>query len=52
MVQAAQALGYQASPHIVDCAVLDVPENQVRVVMVLTRAKAPLMQQFSQIPDQ
>jgi len=42
-LQAVQALGYQAAPHIVDCADLGVPQHRVRLFMVLTRSKAPLM---------
>ena len=40
---AVQALGYQVSPHIVDCADLGVPQNRVRLFLVLTRSKAPLI---------
>ena len=42
-LQAVQALGYQAAPHIVDCADLGVPQNRVQLFLVLTRSKAPLM---------
>ncbi|WP_367863151.1 DNA cytosine methyltransferase [Pseudomonas guariconensis] len=45
-LQAIQALGYQAAPHIVDCADLGVPQHRVRLFMVLTRSKAPLMLQL------
>ncbi|MCY1549226.1 DNA (cytosine-5-)-methyltransferase [compost metagenome] len=38
-----QALGYQVAPHIVDCADLGVPQHRVRLFLVLTRSKAPLM---------
>lgn len=47
-LQAVQALGYQAAPHIVDCADLGVPQHRVRLFMVLTRSKAPLMLQLPQ----
>lgn len=40
---AVQALGYQAAPHIVDCADLGVPQHRVRLFVVLTRSRAPLM---------
>lgn len=40
---AMQALGYSLSPHIVDCADLGVPQNRVRLFIVATRSKAPLM---------
>ncbi|GLO23522.1 DNA cytosine methyltransferase [Pseudomonas putida] len=47
-LQAVHALGYQAAPHIVDCADLGVPQHRVRLFMVLTRSKAPLMLQLPQ----
>lgn len=40
---AMNALGYQLAPHIVDCADLGVPQNRVRLFIVCTRSKAPLM---------
>lgn len=40
---AMQALGYSIAPHIVDCADLGVPQNRVRVFIVCTLSKAPLM---------
>lgn len=40
---AMQALGYQLAPHIVDCADLGVPQNRVRLFLVCTQSKAPLM---------
>lgn len=40
---AIRALGYQISPHIVDCADLGVPQHRVRLFIVLTRSRAPLM---------
>jgi DNA (cytosine-5)-methyltransferase 1 len=42
-VSAVQALGYQVAPHIVDCADLGVPQHRVRLFLVITRSKAPLM---------
>ncbi|UXZ98855.1 DNA cytosine methyltransferase [Pseudomonas phytophila] len=40
---AVQALGYQVAPHIFDCADLGVPQHRVRLFLVLTRSRAPLM---------
>lgn len=45
---AIQALGYQVSPHIVDCADLGVPQNRVRLFLVLTKSKAPLILDLQQ----
>lgn len=42
-LSAVQALGYQVAPHVVDCADLGVPQYRVRLFLVLTRSKAPLM---------
>lgn len=42
-LQAVHSLGYQVSPHVVDCADLGVPQNRVRLVLVLTRSAAPLI---------
>ncbi len=42
-VAAVQALGYQVAPHVLDCADLGVPQHRVRLFLVLTRSKAPLM---------
>jgi DNA (cytosine-5)-methyltransferase 1 len=39
---AVKALGYQLSPHVVDCADLGVPQNRVRMFIVCTRSRAPL----------
>ena len=47
-VAAIQALGYQVSPHIVDCADLGVPQHRVRLFLVITRSKAPLVLQLQQ----
>ena len=41
--QAMNALGYQLSPHIVDCADLGVPQNRVRLFIVCSKSKAPMM---------
>lgn len=43
---AMQALGYQLAPHVVDCADLGVPQNRVRLFIVCTRSRAPLLLQF------
>lgn len=40
---AMNALGYSVSPHIVDAADLGAPQNRVRMFLVLTRTKAPLV---------
>lgn len=45
---AMQALGYQLAPHVVDCADLGVPQHRVRLFLVATRGKAPLMLQIPQ----
>ncbi|TFH84950.1 DNA cytosine methyltransferase [Billgrantia azerbaijanica] len=42
-LQAMQALGYTASPHIIDSADHGVPQHRVRLYLVLTRSKAPLL---------
>ena len=39
---ALQALGYSIAPHIVDCADLGVPQNRIRLFIVLTRSRSPL----------
>lgn len=44
---AVRALGYQIAPHVVDCADLGVPQNRVRLFLVITRSRAPL---FLQLP--
>lgn len=44
--QAMRALGYQLAPHILDCADLGVPQHRVRLFLVCTRSKAPLMLQI------
>lgn len=43
---AMQALGYQLSPHVIDCADLGVPQNRVRLFLVCTRSVAPLRLQL------
>lgn len=40
---AIQALGYQIAPHVIDCADLGVPQHRVRLFLVITRSRAPLM---------
>jgi DNA (cytosine-5)-methyltransferase 1 len=37
------ALGYTASPHVVDAADFGTPQNRVRLFMVFTRSRAPLI---------
>lgn len=44
---AMQALGYQLSPHIVDCADLGAPQNRVRLFLICTRSQAPLKLQLT-----
>lgn len=46
---AMMALGYQIAPHIVDCADLGVPQNRIRVFIVCTLTKSPLMLQLPSI---
>lgn len=43
---AMQALGYQLAPHVVDCADLGVPQHRVRLFIIATQSKAPLMLQI------
>jgi len=40
---AVRALGYQLAPHIVDCADLGVPQNRVRMFIVITKSESPLL---------
>jgi DNA (cytosine-5)-methyltransferase 1 len=40
---AMNALGYQLSPHVVDCADLGVPQNRIRLFIACTLSKAPLI---------
>jgi len=40
---AMQALGYTASPHIIDAADLGAPQNRVRLYLILTRSRSPLV---------
>lgn len=40
---AVEALGYQVAPHVVDCADLGIPQHRVRLILVITRSRAPLM---------
>lgn len=39
---ALHALGYKAASHIVDCADLGVPQNRIRLFIVLSRSESPL----------
>lgn len=43
---AMNALGYQLAPHVVDCADLGVPQNRVRLFLVCTLSRAPLLLQL------
>jgi DNA (cytosine-5)-methyltransferase 1 len=45
-VSAAHALGYAVSPHIMDAADHGVPQERVRLIIVLTRSKHPLELHF------
>jgi len=49
-VQAAHALGYAVSPHLLDAAEHGVPQERVRVILVLTRSKHPLQLQIERKP--
>jgi len=49
---AMNALGYQLSPHVVDCADLGVPQNRIRVFIVCTLSSAPLMLDLPQLQHQ
>ncbi|WP_339898251.1 DNA cytosine methyltransferase [uncultured Gilvimarinus sp.] len=40
---AMNALGYSVAPHVIDAADLGAPQNRVRMFLVLTQSKAPLM---------
>lgn len=40
--EALRILGYSVSPHIVDCADLGVPQNRMRVFVILAKSKYPL----------
>lgn len=51
--QALNALGYQVSPHVVDCADLGVPQNRVRLFLVITKSHSPLqlkLPRFDHLP--
>lgn len=48
--QAITALGYAISPHRVDFADLDVPQNRERVIIVLSRSKHPLELRLPRLP--
>ncbi len=50
---AVKALGYQVAPHMVDCADLGVPQHRVRLFLVITRSRSPLilnLQQHQHVP--
>lgn len=47
---AMEALGYAVSPHILDAADCGVPQNRVRLFVVLTRSKAPLKLDIPKLP--
>ncbi|WP_417216545.1 DNA cytosine methyltransferase [Alcanivorax sp.] len=40
---AMQALGYTVAPHVIDAADLGAPQNRIRMFLVLTQTKAPLL---------
>jgi len=40
---ALQALGYSIAAHIVDCADLGVPQNRKRLILTVSRSRAPLL---------
>lgn len=43
---AMEALGYSVAPHIIDAADHGAPQNRIRLFLVLTRSRAPLMLQM------
>lgn len=47
---AMRALGYTASPHIIDAADLGAPQNRVRLFLVLTRSDKPLTLSLATLP--
>jgi len=47
---AVTALGYAISPHLVDFADLEVPQNRVRIIIVLSRSKHPLELRLPKLP--
>lgn len=47
---AVTALGYAISPHLIDFADLDVPQNRERVIIVLSRSKYPLQLDLPKFP--
>lgn len=47
---AMEALGYRLAPHIVDCADLGVPQNRVRLFIVCTISRAPLLLNLPMMP--
>lgn len=40
---AMEALGYTLAPHVIDCADLGVPQNRIRLFIVATLSRAPLL---------
>ena len=48
--QAITALGYAISPHLVDFADLEVPQNRKRVIIVLSKTKHPLELKLPKFP--
>lgn len=47
---AAESLGYSVSPHVLDAADFGVPQNRVRVFIVLSRSRFPLVLKFEPLP--
>lgn len=48
--KAMHALGYSLAPHIVDCADLGVPQNRIRLFIVCTQSKKPLLLRLPKLP--
>lgn len=46
---AVKALGYSVAPHVIDAADLGAPQNRVRMFLVLSRSKAPLLLNLPQM---
>lgn len=46
---AVRALGYQIAPHLIDCADLGVPQHRSRIILVISRSRAPLMLRLPQL---
>ncbi|MGP3131693.1 DNA cytosine methyltransferase [Serratia marcescens] len=47
---AMQSLGYSLASHIVDCADLGVPQNRIRMFIICTRSKNPLVLKLPKLP--